>query len=848
MNQRKLLTFLLSSTALFAGGAWAQEAAPSPATPAPATSQISVSNVGKVTVDTPAEQAPGNGYIIQEDGGKERSTVTKEAIDRHAASSNIYQLLDRLPGVNAQSNDGTGLFGGQFSVRGFDASEIGFTAAGVPLNDSGNYAVFPQEYIDAENQQEISLTQGAPDLDQPQGGDVGGAVSIVPQEPTEYRRVRIIQSVGQLDYFKSFIRLDSGKLFDTSLRFFLSYSKAETDVFNGPGGADRDHIDFGAVYETPGGSKFSAYSFFNSAINNNIATETLAQFKAFGPKLQFEPNFVPFAPAVNSTVQNQGATFPNVASANAGLAKPAIAFSNANFFKFRVNPFTNEVASFTSDLKLSDNLRASIQPYYWNGYGNGGGTSTLAEGSKTNAFAGFGSGTLIFPGKAPAAPFTTPDLNGDGDKLDTILFYRPSITSTQRPGVNTKFTYQPVDWDTIRVGLDFDHSRHHQTQPYEIIGSDGQIEAFASQNDVLLHRADGSLVQGRDQLTFNDTTVAYLENTSTFFNDRAKLVLGLKRQEVSRDGNNNLPAVVATGIPSLIHPSVDYLNYLPSLQASYKITEENQVFTNLQKNARAPSNFTLYENALATVGNQIQETAWDLDVGYRFQNPYVLASVSGFAVNFQNRQLDVALPDDPTLLSDINAGSVHSRGVEFEIGNNKPIYDFNLYASATYTKSTIQSDLLTGIPASGTTAAVNNFEVPTAGKVYPNTPKWLLTTVASYSPAYLPGGFIGFSPKYTSAREATLINDQKVKGYTKVDLFAGYAVPDVPGRFVNNMKIQFNVDNLFSRNYQFFGFAASSTGINANPVKTAQGTLNGTTPTFSSGSPAFFSMKLSADF
>lgn len=838
MNQRKLLAFLLASTALFAGNAWAQQA-------------ITASNVGKVTVDTPAEAAPGNGYIIQEDGGKERSTVTKEAIDRHPASANVFQLLDRTPGVNAQSTDGTGLFGGALSVRGFNSDEIGFTAAGVPLNDSGNYAIFPQEYVDAENLQEVSITQGAPDPDQPQGGAVGGAISIVPQEPTEYRRVRIVQSIGQNNYFKSFGRLDSGNLFNLPLRFFLSYSKAETDKYKGPGGANRDHIDFGAVYETPGGSKFSAYSFFNSAINSNIGGETLAQFQTLGPKgLDFEPGFTPFLPAVNGTVQNQGLAQTgapgtrNLTSAYAGQP-----YLYSNYYKFRVNPFNDEIASFTSDLKLTDTLRASIQPYYWNGYGNGGGTSTLAEGSATNAYAGFGSGgrPAAFVGAAPSG--ATPDLNGDGDKLDTILYYRPSITSTQRPGVNTKLTYEVQDWDTVRVGVNFDHSRHHQTQPYETIGFGGQIDVWANQNDLLLHRPNGTLVQGRDQTTFNDTTIAYLENTSTFLNDRAKVVLGIKRQEVARAGTNNLPFAAATGLPNVLHPSVDYLNYLPSIQTSFKITEENQVFANLQKNARAPSNFTLYENAFNTVGNQIQETAWNLDVGYRFQNQYVLTSISAFATNFQNRQLNIALPDDPTQTTDINAGSVHERGFEFEIGTSKPIYDVNLYASAAYTKSLIKSNLLVGVPAGKTTPAITNFVVPTFGEAYPNTPKWQVSTVASYSPSFFPGAFIGLSPKYTSARAATLTNDQKIPGYTKVDLFAGYAVPDDMVSVVNNLKVQFNVDNLFSRDYLFFGFGNSGTGINALPITTRQGTLASSgTPSYSVGSPVFFSVKISADF
>ena len=794
----------------------------------PAVAQTTT-DIGQINVQGTPETAPGAGYIIPEDSPKERSTVTQAAIAQQPASANVFQLLNRLPGVNGYSTDATGLFGGALSIRGFDSSEIGFTIAGVPVNDSGNYAIFPQEYVDPENLQEVDLNQGAPDVDQPQGGSVGGAVSIIPEEPKDYFRIKVVQSLGELNFFKSFGRIDSGNIFDTGAKVFISYSKAETDKFKGPGGANRDHIDAGFVWETEQGTKFTATSIFNSSIASQFLSPTLTQFKQFGRFLDEEPNFAPFPPAVKGTAQNQGATGA-IPSAYAGVT-----YNPSNYYGFRVNPFNNEIASFNANIKVLDNLHVSITPYYWNGYGNGGGFSTISEASSKTAYNGYGSSG--FPLYTGPVPYASADLNGDGDLKDSIAYYRPSITSTQRPGVNTEVTYQPIDWDTFKFGLDFDHSRHHQTQPYEMINADGSINVWADGSN-LLTRANGTLVQGRDQLTFNDTTIAFLENTLSLLNDNLKIVTGIKRQEVVRTGHNYLPVAQATGVTSITNPTADYVNYLPELQVSYDLTPEHKLFANLQKNARAPSNYTLYEADYGTINDQIQETSWNLDVGYRYRTPVVIASLSLFATNFQNRQLNIALPSDPTQTTDINAGSVHNRGVEAEVGTAAPINDFNLYASASYNKSIVESNLPTQVGF-----------VPTQGKEYPNAPKWLISGVVEYVPSYLPGAYISLSPKYTSARESTLLNDEKIKGFVDVDLGAGYRFEDGIFGPLHNTSVQFNVVNLLDRDYLFFGLAASSTQIAAHSVTTSTGkTYTGSAPTYSVGAPRFFSVKLSTEF
>ncbi|NCW18769.1 MAG: Plug domain-containing protein, partial [Betaproteobacteria bacterium] len=81
-----------------------------------------------------------------------------------------FQLIDLLPGVSTFSHDPTGMFGGGLQVRGFNSDQLGFTIDGVPVNDSGNFAVYPQEYTDAENLCQLTVTQGTVDIDSPHVG------------------------------------------------------------------------------------------------------------------------------------------------------------------------------------------------------------------------------------------------------------------------------------------------------------------------------------------------------------------------------------------------------------------------------------------------------------------------------------------------------------------------------------------------------------------------------------------------------------------------------------------------------------------------------------------------------
>src|SRR5216683_4138872 len=349
----------------------------------------------------------GTGLIIQEEAPKARSTTTRAALDKQRATDNPYQGLQLLPGVNTFSFDATGLFGGGMRVRGFNSDQMGFTVDGAPVNDSGSFSVFPQEYTDAENMCELFVTQGTPDSDAPHVGASGGNIGIVTCDPLARLGAKIQQTLGQLHLSKTFVRGDTGKLqvpWAGSWSSFVSYSHAQVDKFKGKGGADRDHIDFRSVLMLPSASRVMVTALWNESINNNYRTSTKAQFAA-NPNFDFADTFIGNPTPVAGTRQ--------------------VPVAQDTFYKLSLNPFRNAIITGKANLNLTPAVRLDIEPYFWYGYGTGGNQQfTLNEGG-------------TFRGGVQ-------DINGDGDRLDSVIVYRSSVTNTHRPGGTVRLSYA---WD-----------------------------------------------------------------------------------------------------------------------------------------------------------------------------------------------------------------------------------------------------------------------------------------------------------------------------------------------------------------------------------------------------------------
>jgi iron complex outermembrane receptor protein len=117
-----------------------------------------------VTASTVKNQ---NGAIVQQTVPKSRSTITQEFISRQVPGQTILDSLNLMPGVNFTNNDAYGSAGGDITIRGFDSQRIALLQDGVPLNDSGNYAIYPNQQMDSELIAKVDVNTGTTDVDSP---------------------------------------------------------------------------------------------------------------------------------------------------------------------------------------------------------------------------------------------------------------------------------------------------------------------------------------------------------------------------------------------------------------------------------------------------------------------------------------------------------------------------------------------------------------------------------------------------------------------------------------------------------------------------------------------------------
>jgi len=737
---------------------------------------------------------------------KARSTVTKASTEKDRSTGNLYQAMSMLPGINSFNHDATGLFGGGLTVRGFNSDQMGLAINGVPVNDSGSYSVFPQEYADNENLCTQSVSQGNPDVDSPHIGATGGGVTITSCDPTDAQRVRAAVTLGQLNLRRVFLRGDTGRFMNDKAKVFLSVSHTSADKWKGPGEAKKDHIDAAFTYDIDADNRILGSVLYNKAINNNFLSMSVAQLAANGYNWDYSANFTPgHVTPVNGTAQVDVGPSPQ-------------------YYKLSVNPFENAIYSVSGSFKLAKDTYLKVQPYLWTGFGTGGTQqAVLSESAFFVPTAGTATGTLT--GRA--------DLNGDGDTLDRVLVARSSVTKTERPGVTAEVS-TIMGAHSLKFGLWFEQAQHRQTQPAVAVDASGNPTDIWLQNGQI-QRPAGGAYEGRDWKTVTPAYQAYISDQFSFAGDAGLLQLGLRTPKTTRKFTNYASENNGGSTAGLYNYSMtnSYSAVLPQLGLRFQINKENQVFANIGKNFRAPPNFAFAPTSgnATVVNGTVQlsapikaETSVVTDFGYRFQSRAGSVSLTAYNVDFRDRQANAY---DPVLDKSTyqNAGNVNNRGLEMEVGSAS-VNGFTAYASLTAQKSKILNDI---------TLTKGNV-IPTTGKSFALTPDRMFAVSLQYSMGPF---YARMKAKKTSRQWATLMNDEEVPSYNMLDFDAGYKIGTVG--FVKDAVLKFNMSNVLDTQYRN---PTSGTIINSKVV----GTQAASTVFYYLGAPRFSSVTLQADF
>lgn len=575
---------------------------------------------------------------------KSESTIAAAFITKQAPTLNAFQLVNLLPGATVASSDPYGLStSSSLTLRGLGQDEIGVTMEGAPQNDIGYYYAYPSQFADTENLQRIALAQGAVDIASPTLGGAGGSLSLWLDDPSAAPRGLVDLSIGSYAARRGFVRLDTGRIGQTGLRAFVSYSNTRANNWRGAGYDTRQHVDAKLLGEWGNGNRASLALSFNDANSSTYRSPTLAEWRAQGRDFNFDARY------------------------SAG---------NTNYWRLYRAPFRNLYASAPVHLALGTGVTLDSTSYLQFGYGNSPYGTQLGT---TGNFLG------IEPLADPIA------LPGAVDGVATVL---GNYTGDQRRAgtVNTLTIERGIH--RLTAGLWFDHGTDRVVQSYTAVGADGAPADRWGYRAKAIRTADGRLLAYENQRTVTVTKAAFLADHITL-TPRLAVDIGFKGVNVLRSGRNYLP-----GPQDRVR--LDSFAALPRAAVHYEIDDRQQLFANITTNFRTPNEFTLYDSyaggALVSAGTTAlkNEYAVSQELGYRYIGTALSASVTGFHYDFRNRQLATVINSGGALVnSTLNAGGQSSYGIDAEI-DYRPARGVSVYVSGEYLRARISDDLPVG--------------------------------------------------------------------------------------------------------------------------------------------------------
>ena len=711
------------------------------------------------SVHVAGERTLGTGHMIQEESAKARSTVTKEAMDEMSPTANAIDKLKYTPGINVSNDDASGMSGTSFTMRGMNSDQVGVSMDGVPINDSGSYGVYANQLGDPENVGEVFVTQGSSEADGPHIGSSGGNIGMVTIRPTKEPGLFVKQSIGSNNLTKSFARLNTGDL--GGFKSWVSASHTEGDKWRGKGTVRGDKVEWSTLFEDDNGNSSNFTMKYNKQENYNYNTLSKAQFQQQGRRLDYSETPV----------------YKN------GLLSSS--------YKLNRNPFESVMTTFTQRWRLRDDLALTVAPYYY--WGNGG------------SFSGQ-TATNLGPKSDKAG-------NYDLGNLQSANYYRPSWTETWRPGVTVKMKWDINEEHSLDYGYWYERARQRQTQPYIGINSEGAPDDiwgdYNSGGQVV--DKNGKTVQGRHQYTVTPAQKLWVQDSWQATPDLS-FVGGLAYQYVERDGDN-----LGSLYDKPEKRNARYHQFLPNFSAKYQVDESNQAFYNVTRNMRTPQNYVLYNKGDSL--NLNPELSWNQELGWRYTEEKMALSATLFYITFKDRQLSTTDLNGDYVMA--NVGDVTNKGLELEWSGLLP-YNFNYYASYTYTQSEQQDDFVS-----------KNVLLPTKGNQLANVPENMLNLVFGYDDKRYYGNIAG---KYVGAFYGDLTNNEKISGRTVFDLNAGIYLP-VDKKVFKSAALRFSMLNVFDKEYlssartvsfnsaPVNGLAASSAYYNVGEERTAMVSL-----------------------
>jgi Outer membrane receptor proteins, mostly Fe transport len=765
---------------------------------------------------------------------KAKQVLTQEIISAQAPGQTVNDIINLVPGVSFQNNDPFGSAGGTLTIRGFDDQRISQTFDGMPLNDTGGYALYSNQQLDPELIEQVNVNLGTTDVDSPTAAATGSTVNYRSRNPSEEFGARLLGSAGDFGYFRMFGEIDTGVFTPYGTRAFFAASKADNNaIYGGIGKIDKVQYN-GKIYQPIGdnGDFISIAGHYNKNRNNFFGSAPLRQ--------DLTQSATDNSPRLSGTGANN--RFPltkaerftdvprcQIPQGVTGVANPASSCGSA--FEYRYNPSDTYNVRMNSRFTLSDKLTLSVDPSFQWVKANGGGTLLASEGLSPQGFSGFVQGSSSVPNY-----FAGIDLNGDDDTLDVVRVHSPSQTRTWRAGLISSLRYDLDDNNRVRVAYSYDRGKHRQTGEAGLLRSNGfGAEPFPMDNPII--GVDGNVLQKRDRLSYAILHQFSGEYSGDHLDNRLHINLGVRLPFFKRNltnncftvsasgnlvcynGNDDANAAYAAANPTRQGPqnrTFKYDKVLPNGGLVFDFSDALSTFANYSKGIQVPGTDNLYQSFFYAPGsdaaNPNPETTDNFDLGLRYSNSIVQAQLSAWYTIYKNR-LASAYDRELDVTIYRNLGRVDKYGIDGSLAV-RPIPELSIYAFGSYLWSEIKDNVETGTDASG-----NPILAPTRGKREAGAPVYTLgiRTSANVGPVEL-----GVQAKRTGPRYVNDVNlpifvggrevyGRRTPAYTLVDLDARLKL-DFVG-LGDKTFLQLNVINLFDKLYVGgFDGTATSTG------------------------------------
>ena len=741
--------------------------------------------VEQVIITATGQPTNLDGSIVEQSVAKSRVSITQDFISAQVPGQTVLDSLNLLPGVNFTNNDAFGSAGGDINVRGFDSQRVALLQDGIPLNDSGNYAIYPNQQLDSELISKVDVNLGTTDVDSPTAAAAGGTINYVTRKPAA-EMGGIFELQGGSENFRRFFGVfDTGVFGPFGTSAWVSYNHAENDIFSGPGQIVKDQYN-ARIYQPVGdnGDFVSLILNYNENRNNFIRRISLANF-ATDTLLAYDTTSCARTTPVGGTAQ--------------------VDSSGANCVANNINPSNTGNIRGQSRFTLSDTLTLTVDPSFQYVIANGGGRTTFSE-------SGSSSGTRQLLGNSSA---TGLDLNNDGDTLDTVRLYWPNTTNTRRYGVTSSLIWKLAEGQSLRAAYTYDYARHRQTgeaTAFTLGGDPTDVFGGKDGYGAAVRLPDGTTLRRRDRLSFATLNQFSIEYRGRFMEDRLLVNVGLRAPFFKRELNNycyqanTFTALCTTQVATPVVGTNDgagqtlvtfagsstqygrprqierkYDDVLPNVGVSYDLTEDSSVYFSFAQTLSAPRTDDLYDQKLTSPD---PETADVYDLGYRYQTPTLMIAAAVWYNSFSNR-IERAFDEPANIFYSLNIGDVKLKGLDAQIGY-KPAENWFIYGSASFIDSEIQSNIPNGV----------GLVLATQGKELYETPKYQTSIRVTHD--FSDYFRVGVQAKRVGERWTNLTNTEEAPAYVLFDLDArlGLGFTGWEGGY-----LQLNVKNLFDEAY-----------------------------------------------